>query len=350
LLLEVEGLSTRFHTDAGVARAVDEVSFGVDRGEVLGIVGESGCGKSVTSLSIMRLVPEPPGEIVEGSSVRFRGRELLDLPDAEMRAVRGNDIAMIFQEPMTSLNPVFPVGEQIAEAVRLHRDVGRAAAFERAVDMLRQVGIPDAAERARSYPHQLSGGQRQRVMIAIALSCEPDLLIADEPTTALDVTIQAQILDLLAELRERMGMAMILITHDLGVVAETCDRVAVMYAGRIVEEAPVDSLFAAPSHPYTQGLLRAVPRLGRPDITLTGIPGTVPSPTAWPTGCRFHTRCPFAWDLCASREPPLIPLGGGHRSRCWLEQHPERRTAPTFPTADPRAPLEAATPDEVDAA
>ena len=345
MLLEVKDLTTRFHTDAGTATAVDGVSFSVAAGEVLGIVGESGCGKSVTSLSIMRLVPQPPGEIVSGSSVRFRGRELLEVSPREMREVRGNEIAMIFQEPMTSLNPVFPVGEQIAEAVRLHRRVSRAKAFAASVDALRRVGIPDAAERARAYPHQLSGGQRQRVMIAMALSCEPDLLIADEPTTALDVTIQAQILELLRELRERTGMAMVLITHDLGVVAETCDRVAVMYAGRIVEEAPVARLFENPSHPYTQGLLRAVPRLGRPDLRLTGIPGTVPSPTAWPSGCRFRTRCPFVFDRCAAEEPPLIEAGPGHHSRCWLERHPERRTAPAFPTADPRATVREARAD-----
>jgi oligopeptide/dipeptide ABC transporter ATP-binding protein len=332
-LLEVSNLTTLFHTDAGVARAVDGVSFTVAAGEVLGIVGESGSGKSVTSLSILRLLPIPPAEVAPGSSVRFRGRELLALPEREMRAVRGNDIAMIFQEPMTSLNPVFTVGEQIAEAVRLHRRSTNAEARVRAIEMLRLVGIPDPEERARSYPHQLSGGQRQRVMIAIALSCEPDLLIADEPTTALDVTIQAQILELLRDIRARTGMGMILITHDLGVVAETCDRVAVMYAGRIVEEASVERLFADPRHPYTQGLLRAVPRLGSAGRALAGIPGTVPSATAWPSGCRFRTRCPFAWDMCAS-EPPLLETGDGRRSRCWLEQHPERRHAPVAAAGD----------------
>jgi oligopeptide/dipeptide ABC transporter ATP-binding protein len=325
-LLEVSDLRTHFHTDQGIARAVDGVSFAVERGEVLGIVGESGCGKSVTSLSILRLVPEPPGEIVAGSSVRFDGRELLALSRSEMRSVRGNDIAMIFQEPMTSLNPVYTVGDQIAETVRLHRRVGRKAAKGQAVEMLRLVGLPDPEERAGAYPHELSGGQRQRVMIAMALSCEPDLLIADEPTTALDVTIQAQILDLLASLRERLGMAMILITHDLGVVAEVCDRVAVMYAGRIVEQGRVGDIFDDPRHPYTQGLLRAIPRLGRRAERLTVIPGIVPNPIEWPSGCRFNTRCPYAWDRCLREEPQLIPVGSEHASRCWLEHEPARRT------------------------
>jgi oligopeptide/dipeptide ABC transporter ATP-binding protein len=325
MLLEIENLRTYFTTDAGVARAVDGVSFTIEKGEVLGIVGESGCGKSVTSLSIMRLVPEPPGEIVAGSSVRFAGRELLELDEAGMRGVRGNDIAMIFQEPMTSLNPVYPVGEQIAETLRVHRRMHRSEARARAVEMLRLVGIAEPAERARDYPHQLSGGQRQRVMIAIALACEPELLIADEPTTALDVTIQAQILDLLASLRARLGMAMLLITHDLGVVAEVCDRVVVMYAGQIVEEGRVADIFRDPRHPYTQGLMQAMPRLGRRAERLTVIPGIVPSATAWPAGCRFHTRCPYAWELCVRQMPDPFDAGPGHRSRCWLEQHPERR-------------------------
>ena len=324
-LLSVKDLRTYFRTDAGVARAVDGVSFALEKGEVLGIVGESGCGKSVTSLSIMRLVPQPAGEIVAGSSIRFRGRELLELDEAGMRKVRGEDIAMIFQEPMTSLNPVYPVGEQIAETLRVHRGMGRAEARTRAIEMLRLVGIPEPAERADAYPHQLSGGQRQRVMIAIALACEPDLLIADEPTTALDVTIQAQILDLLAELRERLGMAILLITHDLGVVAEVCDRVVVMYAGHVVEEGRVADIFRDPRHPYTQGLMQAMPRLGRRKERLAVIPGIVPSATAWPVGCRFHTRCPYAWDLCIREAPSLFEAGPGHSSRCWLEHHPERR-------------------------
>ena len=326
-LLTVTDLTTHFRTDRGLARAVDGVSFTVDRGETLGIVGESGCGKSVTSLSIMRLVPDPPGEIGKGSSVRFEGRELLELPEAEMRKVRGNDIAMIFQEPMTSLNPVYTVGEQIAESFRLHRQASRTDAWARAVEMLRLVGIPSPDRRAHDYPHQLSGGQRQRVMIAIALSCDPDLLIADEPTTALDVTIQAQILALLADLQRRLGMALILITHDLGVVAQVCDRVAVMYAGRIVEEGPVGRIFEDPRHPYTQGLLRALPRLDQPSHELAVIPGQVPSPTDWPSGCRFRPRCPFVWDLCAVTEPDLLEAATGHRARCWLERHPERRAA-----------------------
>jgi peptide/nickel transport system ATP-binding protein/oligopeptide transport system ATP-binding protein len=324
-LLEVENLRTYFHTDAGTAKAVDGVSFYVDKGEVLGIVGESGCGKSVTSLSILRLVPQPPGEIVEGSAIRFGGRDLLALSEAEMRAVRGNDIAMIFQEPMTSLNPVYTIGDQIGEAVRLHRRMGKREARTQAIEMLRLVGIPNPDERVDSYPHQLSGGQRQRVMIAMALSCEPDLLIADEPTTALDVTIQAQILDLLAELRARLGMAVVLITHDLGVVAEVCDRVLVMYAGRVVEEGSVEQIFRDPRHPYTQGLMRAIPRLGAAAGRLAVIPGVVPSPIDWPPGCRFAPRCPYAWELTMREEPDLFDVAEGHRSRCWLERHAERR-------------------------
>jgi oligopeptide/dipeptide ABC transporter ATP-binding protein len=327
-LLEVRDLRTTFRTDAGPARAVDGVSFAIAKGETLGLVGESGCGKSVTSLSILRLIPDPPGRIEKGSSVRFRGRELLELSEDDMRAVRGNDIAMIFQEPMTSLNPVFTAGDQVAEAVRLHRRVPKAEAWTRAVEMLALVGLPAPAERAHAYPHQLSGGQRQRVMIAMALACDPELLIADEPTTALDVTIQAQILALLAGLRERLGMALLLITHDLGVVAEVCDRVAVMYAGRIVEEGPVRRIFEDPRHPYTQGLLRAVPKVDAPAERLSVIPGQVPAATAWPAGCRFHPRCAHAWELCRASEPEPVPIRAdeaGGAARCWLETHPERR-------------------------
>ena len=324
-LLEVENLRTYFSTDAGVARAVDGVSFSVNPGEVLGIVGESGSGKSVTSLSVMRLIPQPPGRILPDSSIRFKGEELLRLPEKRMRAVRGNDIAMIFQEPMTSLNPVFAVGEQIGEALRLHRDMNKRDARARAVEMLRLVGLPDPEQRVDAYPHQLSGGQRQRVMIAVALSCEPDLLIADEPTTALDVTIQAQILELLAELRARLGMAIVLITHDLGVVREVCDRVVVMYAGQVVEEGAVEEIFESPRHPYTEGLLRSIPRLGRRADRLATIPGVVPNPNQWPVGCRFHTRCAYGWNLCVDQAPALFPAGAGRHSRCWLEEHPERR-------------------------
>jgi peptide/nickel transport system ATP-binding protein len=326
-LLEVRDLRTWFHTDAGTAKAVDGVSFSVERGEVLGIVGESGCGKSVTSLSIMQLIARPPGEIMDGSSIRWKGEELVGANEKRLRALRGDDIAMIFQEPMTSLNPVHRVGGQIAEVLRLHRGMKEKEARARAVELLRLVGIPNADERVDAYPHHLSGGQRQRVMIAIALACEPDLLIADEPTTALDVTIQAQILDLLAELRGRLGMAVILITHDLGVVAEVCDRVVVMYAGRVVEQGSVAQIFTDPRHPYTEGLLRAVPRLGRKQDKLAVIPGTVPSPAAWPIGCRFHTRCPYGWDLCVREEPALLQVRGDPTrvARCWLEEHPARR-------------------------
>jgi peptide/nickel transport system ATP-binding protein len=324
-LLQVKDLRTYFTTDNGTARSVDGVSFSIEKGEVLGIVGESGCGKSVTSLSIMRLIPRPPGRIMEGSSIRFRDDEIVSATEKRMREIRGNDIAMIFQEPMTSLNPVFPIGEQIAEALRLHRKLNKAAARQTAIDMLRLVGIPDPEERVDHYPHQLSGGQRQRVMIAIALSCEPDLLIADEPTTALDVTIQAQILELLAELRNRLGMAIMLITHDLGVVAEVCDRVVVMYAGEVVEEGPVAEIFQNPRHPYTQGLMQAIPRLGERVTRLAVIPGMVPSATNWPIGCRFHARCPYGFDVCVREHPELFVINENHTSRCWLEQYPERR-------------------------
>jgi peptide/nickel transport system ATP-binding protein len=324
-LLSVKDLRTYFSTDAGVARSVDGVSFAIEKGEVLGIVGESGCGKSVTSLSIMRLIPQPAGEIMPNSSIRFRDEELVTASEKRMREIRGNDVAMIFQEPMTSLNPVFPIGEQIAEALRLHRKMPKAQARAAAIDMLRLVGIPDPDERVDHFPHQLSGGQRQRVMIAIALSCEPELLIADEPTTALDVTIQAQILELLAELRTRLGMSIMLITHDLGVVAEVCDRVVVMYAGEVVEEGPVAEIFNNPRHPYTLGLMQAIPRLGGRVQRLAVIPGMVPSATRWPIGCRFHQRCPYGFDVCVHEHPDLFVINELHTSRCWLEQYPERR-------------------------
>src|SRR5690606_30058878 len=296
-LLEVENLRTYFYTDEGVARAVDGVSFSLEAGEALGIVGESGSGKSVTSLSILRLVPDPPGRIEPGSSIRLRGEELLALPERRMRHVRGNDIAMIFQEPMTSLNPVHTVGAQIVESLRVHRRTGKREAWRRAVELLGLVGIANPEERVHAYPHQLSGGMRQRVMIAMALACEPDVLIAGEPTAALDVTIQAQILELIDELRQRLGTAVLLITHDLGVVAEVCDRVVVMYGGQVMEQGTVEQIFRDPRHPYTEGLLAAIPRLGEPVERLRVIPGNVPGPTAWPQACRFHPRCPYGWDL-----------------------------------------------------
>jgi oligopeptide/dipeptide ABC transporter ATP-binding protein len=317
-LLEVRNLKTFFSTRRGEVRSVDDVSFTLERGETLSLVGESGCGKSVTALSIMRLV-SPPGRIV-GGEIIFEGRDLLKLGEAEMRAIRGDDVAMIFQDPMTSLNPVYTVGDQIAEAIRLHRKVSNKEAWNQAVEGMRDVAIPAPEARARSYPHEMSGGMRQRVMIAMALACDPKLLIADEPTTALDVTIQAQILELLTELRERRNLALLLITHDLGVVAETSDRVAVMYAGKIVEEASARELFNRPRHPYTEGLLRAVPRLDESTAEkkrrLRTIEGVVPNPLNLPPGCRFAPRCEHARDKCREGEIPLIDLGAGHSSRC----------------------------------
>jgi len=335
-LLRVRDLKTYFVTEhgSGTARAVDGVSFDLYPGETLGIVGESGCGKTVTSLSILRLVPEPPGHIRPGSLIEFEGRNLLTLAPPDLRAIRGNQIAMIFQEPMTSLNPVFTVGDQIAEAAIIHQRLSRKAARARAIEMLQLVGIPDPAERVDHYPHQLSGGMRQRVMIAMALVCHPKVLIADEPTTALDVTIQAQILELLDRLQVELGMAVVLITHDLGIVAGHADRVVVMYAGQVVETAPTTALFDRPLHPYTEGLMAAVPRIDTPRSRLQAIPGQVPAATAWPSGCRFHPRCPHAWAKCAVDEPPLLDEGGGeggggggetHAARCWLVQEPARR-------------------------
>src|ERR1043165_2491361 len=319
-LLEVLDLKTQFQTREGLVRAVDDVSFYLDRGELLGLVGESGCGKSMTALSIMRLVGSP-GKIVNGE-ILFEGRDLLKFSNAEMRHVRGNDIAMIFQDPMTSLNPVFTVGEQIAEALRLHRRLSRTDARTAAVEAMREVGIPDPELRVSDYPHQLSGGMRQRVMIAMALACDPKLLIADEPTTALDVTIQAQILELLNNLRTTRELAVLLITHDLGVVAEVADRVAVMYTGKIVEESPVDELFARPKHPYTEGLLRSVPKLTARDVEkserLQTIEGTVPRPTALPPGCHFEPRCPYRMPRCGEGEIPWSRGGEGVRVRCVL--------------------------------
>ena len=319
-LLEVKNLATHFPTREGLVRAVDGVSFYLDRGELLGLVGESGCGKSMTALSVMRLVP-PPGKITAGE-ILFAGRNLLQLSNREMRDVRGNDIAMIFQDPMTSLNPVFTVGEQIAEALRLHRRLSRRDARAGAIDAMREVAIPDPDLRVNDYPHQLSGGMRQRVMIAMALACDPKLLIADEPTTALDVTIQAQILELLNHLRKTRDLAILLITHDLGVVAEVADRVAVMYTGKIVEESPVNELFARPKHPYTEGLLRSVPKLTVKDVTkaerLQTIEGMVPKPTKLPPGCHFEPRCPYRMPRCKEGEISLYPVGVGVMVRCVL--------------------------------
>jgi oligopeptide/dipeptide ABC transporter ATP-binding protein len=319
-LLEVKNLRTHFPTRAGLVRAVDDVSFNLDRGELLGLVGESGCGKSITALSVMRLIALP-GKIA-GGEILFDGINLLKLSDAEMRSMRGDDIAMIFQDPMTSLNPVYTVGEQIAEALRLHRKLSRKAAREGAIAAMREVAIPDPARRVDDYPHQLSGGMRQRVMIAMALACDPKLLIADEPTTALDVTIQAQILELLNGLRKTRELAVLLITHDLGVVAEVADRVAVMYTGKIVEESPVDELFARPKHPYTEGLLRSVPKLTARDVVkqerLATIEGTVPSPSNLPPGCHFAPRCPYRMDRCVEGEIPLYKLEDGVSVRCVL--------------------------------
>jgi oligopeptide/dipeptide ABC transporter ATP-binding protein len=325
-LLDVRGLSTEFRGRRGTVRALDRVSLSVPRGGAVGVVGESGSGKSVTALSVMRLLAEPAGHIVEGQ-ILFEGTDLATLGPREMDALRGQSIAMIFQEPMTSLNPVLRVGDQIAESVLLHGRGGRAEARARAVEMLRLVGIPDPAGRAADYPHQMSGGMRQRVMIAIALACDPKLLIADEPTTALDVTIQAQILDLLRRLRERLGTAIMLITHDLGVVAEFVDEVVVMYAGRVVERADVASLFRAPGHPYTEGLLRSIPRMGTSSHRLSQIRGSVPSPTAFPPGCRFHPRCDQAQPICGRLVPPLFQAGPGHVAACW--RHTGFKPVPT---------------------
>ena len=313
-LLEVHGLATAFEHEHGAARAVDGVSFTLEAGQVLGLVGESGCGKSVTALSLMRLVPLP-GRVVAGE-VLLEGRELLALPEREMRRLRGPGMAMIFQEPMTSLNPVLRVGSQIAEAVRIHSGVGRRAAWDRAVELLGEVGIPEPATRARDYPHQLSGGMRQRVMIAMAISCSPKVLIADEPTTALDVTIQAEILDLLRTLRERHRMAVLLITHDLGVVAEQADAVAIMYAGHIVEYANVFEIFDRPLHPYTQALFRSMPSLGGRRERLEAIGGQVPDPFHLPSGCAFRDRCPRAVAMCATAVPPLVEKVADHRAAC----------------------------------
>ncbi len=329
-LLEVRNLKTYFYTEDGVVRAVDGVDFHVNPGEVLGIVGESGCGKSVTSLSIMRLIGQP-GKILEGE-ILYEGKDLLKLTDAEMMQMRGNRISMIFQQPQTSLNPVFRVGEQIGEVLNIHQDFGKEAAQKRTIELLKQVGIPDPEKRVEAFPHELSGGMAQRVMIAMALACVPDLLIADEPTTALDVTIQAQILDLMRNLRTQLGSAVILITHDLGVIAEMADRVAVMYAGEIVEQTNVRSLFKEPLHPYTKGLIGSTPVLGRVREKLDVIPGSVPNLVNLPQGCRFAPRCAARIQhnlaVCTEKEPDLIQYKEGHIVRCWLYQDSDQHTAP----------------------
>jgi oligopeptide/dipeptide ABC transporter ATP-binding protein len=327
-LLEVNNLKTYFYTDEGVVKSVDGVTFHIQKGETLAVVGESGSGKSVTSLSIMRLIPSPPGKIVDGSVI-FRGRDgspkdITKVNESDMRKIRGNEISMIFQEPMTSLNPVYTVGDQIAEAVVLHQGKSKKEAMEVAVTMLELVGIPEPRRRVTNYPHQMSGGMRQRVMIAMALSCNPALLIADEPTTALDVTIQAQILDLMRKLQREIGMSILFITHNLGVVAEMADRVVVMYGGRVVEEGDVVEIFKTPKHPYTMGLLHSIPRVDHAvadQKRLEAIPGNVPNPLFLPQGCAFHPRCKYAIDACKEAVPALEDTGGGHMSRCirWKE-------------------------------
>ncbi len=314
-LLEVSNLVTRFHTDDGVVTAVNNLNFQVNTGESVCIVGESGCGKSVTSMSIMRLLKEPQAQI--SGSIRFEGKELLELPMDEMRKIRGNEIAMIFQEPMTALNPVFTCGYQIAEVLRLHQNLSKDEANRRAVELMKLVGIPLPEKRVKDYPHQLSGGMRQRVMIAMALACQPKLLIADEPTTALDVTIQAQIMELIRELKQKLNMALILITHDMGVVAEMAERVIVMYAGDAVEEADVKTLFRNPLHPYTRGLLQSIPRLDGDEEELSTIEGTVPSLYNMPKGCRFAPRCAFCTERCKLEDPPLVDVGNHHKVRCF---------------------------------
>ncbi len=317
-VLEVKNLQTTFFTDSGEIPAVDHIDFHLKEGEILGIVGESGCGKSVTSLSIMGLVPKPPGKIV-GGEILFEEKDLLTMTDRQMRRIRGNDIAMIFQEPMTSLNPLFTIGNQMIEAVLIHeKGWSKKKAASRAIDMLKLVGLPRAEEMMRDYPHQLSGGMRQRVMIAMALVCDPKVLIADEPTTALDVTIQAQILKLMRELNTRLNTAVLLITHDLGVVAETCERVIVMYAGQIIEEAPAKMIFSDPQHPYTKGLIQSVPDMRYKKDRLYSIPGNVPKPSSIKQGCRFASRCEFAFDRCLKENPELYETADVHQTRCFL--------------------------------
>ena len=320
ILIEVKDLKTHFYTDEGVSPAVDGVDYSVKKGETLGVVGESGCGKSVTALSILRLIPEPPGKIVAGD-IRFEGKSLLKLTPEEMRRIRGNKISMIFQEPMTSLNPVYTIGNQISETLKLHQGLTKKEALDRSIEMLKLVGIPSPARRVNEYPHELSGGMRQRAMIAMALACNPSLLIADEPSTALDVTIQAQILDLMVSLKEELDTAIILITHDLGVVAESAARVVVMYAGKVVEEANVYQIFENPLHPYTEGLLQSIPRIdlsAKKKKRLKEIKGVVPIPSRLPQGCHFHPRCPRIMDICSPQAPELKLERDTHKVRCWL--------------------------------
>jgi peptide/nickel transport system ATP-binding protein len=315
-LLDVKNLKTYFYTDDGVATAVDDVSYDVDKGDTLGLVGESGCGKSVSALSIMRLIPDPPGKIV-GGEILFKGRDLLKISEKEMRDIRGNDIGMIFQEPMTSLNPVFTCGDQIEEVIILHQKLTKSEAKEKAIEMLNLVGIPAPEQRYNEYPHQLSGGMRQRVMISIALACNPEILIADEPTTALDVTVQAQILELINKLQQELGMGVIIITHDLGVIAEVSKRVAVMYASKIVEYGDVYDIFGNPKHPYTIGLLSSIPNINKRKSRLSTIEGNVPFPTNFPAGCHFCTRCKFADEKCWNEEPIVVNISSNHTAACW---------------------------------
>lgn len=322
-VLEIKNLSTHFFTDGGEVPAVDNVSIDIHKGEVVGIVGESGCGKSVTSLSVMKLVPNPPGRIV-GGEINFNGENLADATEKRMKKIRGNQISMIFQEPMTSLNPLFTIGNQMIEAIRFHQKITKKEAKEKAVGLLRLVGIPRAESVVDEYPHQLSGGMRQRVMIAMSMSCDPELLIADEPTTALDVTIQAQILDLMRKLNEEKETAILLITHDLGVVAEICDRVVVMYSGQVVEEGTKREILKDPKHPYAKGLIRSLPKIHGKEEKLYTIPGTVPKPKLNQTGCRFAPRCEFAFDRCLQDNPELYPTGDGRRSRCFLYDSKEK--------------------------
>ena len=338
-LLEVKNLRTYFYTEEGVVRAVDGVSWDLEEGETLGLVGESGSGKSVTAMSILRLIPRPPGRIVEGEII-FEGQDLLEVSDAEIRSIRGNRIAMVFQEPMTSLNPVLDIGNQLMEAIQLHMGLDKGDAEKRAIELLELVGIPEAAGRVHDYPHQFSGGMRQRVMIAMALSCNPKLLIADEPTTALDVTIQAQILELIQEIQARTGTALLLITHDLAVVAETVESIAVMYAGRIVETGTVEEVLLSPKHPYTQGLLNSIPSERKRGRELTTIEGVVPNPFRMPSGCKFQPRCPYQWDRCLE-EPELVQVGGRDRfSRCWLHTPGQADRRQAFETAVTRTVID----------